>query len=253
VTEAARRVEAPASGPPDAAVARPQAAGGELLRHGLATRVTHWAAALFFGLALLSGFAIYTPWLFQWLTPLFGGGARTRLLHPWFSLAFVLAFAVQVRNWMALMRWTSADSRWMGHLRDHITNARRREPDEVGFFNAGQKLTFWIIVVGALVFVGSGLMLWFPRSFGRTAVAAAYVVHDVTALALLVTVIVHAYEATAQQPGTLRAMIRGTVTRHWAWTHHPAWYREATDDRPSSGNTAPLRPSAPAASRGETG
>jgi cytochrome b subunit of formate dehydrogenase len=54
----------------------------ELLRHATYTRVLHWSVAAFFITALLSGFAIYTPWLYRWLTPLFGGGPNTRLLHP---------------------------------------------------------------------------------------------------------------------------------------------------------------------------
>ena len=61
---------------------------GELLRHPVYTRVLHWAVAIFFVLSLLSGFAIYSPWLYRWLTPLFGGGPRTRALHPWFGLLF---------------------------------------------------------------------------------------------------------------------------------------------------------------------
>jgi hypothetical protein len=36
---------------------------GELLRHPVYTRVLHWGVATFFILALLSGFAIYSPWL----------------------------------------------------------------------------------------------------------------------------------------------------------------------------------------------
>jgi cytochrome b subunit of formate dehydrogenase len=32
--------------------------------------------------------------------------------------------------------------------------------------------------------------------------------------------------STAQQPGTFRAMTRGTVSRRWARAHHPSWYRE---------------------------
>ncbi len=48
---------------------------GELLRHPIYTRVVHWASAAFFVFALLSGFAIYTPWMFHALTPLLGGGA----------------------------------------------------------------------------------------------------------------------------------------------------------------------------------
>ena len=59
---------------------------GELLRHPVYTRFLHWMVGIFFFLALLSGFGIYLPWIFRFFTPLFGGGAMTRLLHPWFGL-----------------------------------------------------------------------------------------------------------------------------------------------------------------------
>src|SRR5439155_685475 len=84
----------------------------ELLRHSVYTRVLHWTVAAFFVLALLSGFAIYTPWLYRWLTPLFGGGPQTRLLHPWFSLGFVLVFTLQVLNWLRPMTRGTVDQRW---------------------------------------------------------------------------------------------------------------------------------------------
>src|SRR3989440_10256929 len=58
---------------------------GELLRHPVYTRVLHWLVAIAFVLSLLSGFALYTPWLFRFLTPIFGGGPMTRFLHPWFG------------------------------------------------------------------------------------------------------------------------------------------------------------------------
>jgi cytochrome b subunit of formate dehydrogenase len=44
--------------------------------------------------------------------------------------------------------------------------------------------------------------------------------------------VVHVYEGTAAQPGTFTSMTRGTVTRRWAWTHHPAWYRRVTGRDP---------------------
>ena len=89
----------------------------ELLRHPVYTRILHWSAAAFFILALLSGFAIYTPWLYRWLTPLFGGGPTTRLLHPWFSLAFIVLFTFQFLNWLQPMSWTGDDTRWMRRLK----------------------------------------------------------------------------------------------------------------------------------------
>jgi len=197
----------------------------ELLRHPVYTQLLHWSVAAFFILALLSGFAIYTPWLFHWLTPLFGGGPTTRLLHPWFSLGFVVLFALQVINWLQKMTWTDADRRWMAHLKDYVTNAEPVEPEYVDFFNAGQKLYFWTIAASAALFLISGIPMWFPETFGRLVVTISYILHDIAALVMLVGFIVHLYEGTAAAPGTFQSMTRGTVEKRWARTHHPAWYR----------------------------
>src|ERR1043165_3140900 len=83
---------------------------GELLRHPVYTRVLHWGVAIFFILSLISGFAIYSPWLFRFLAPLFGGGPRTRLLHPWFGLLFEFFFFFQFLNWFVPMKWIVAVS-----------------------------------------------------------------------------------------------------------------------------------------------
>lgn len=204
----------------------------ELLRHPAYTRVLHWSVAAFFILALLSGFAIYTPWLYRWLTPLFGGGSMTRLLHPWFSLGFVVFFALQVLNWWHPMSWTRDDKRWMGRLKEYVTNTERLEPEYVDFFNGGQKVYFWAIVISAGIFLISGLPMWFPKTFGRPLVAIGYVLHDLAAIVMLVGFIVHVYEGTAAETGTFQSMTRGTVEKRWAWTHHPAWYRRATGRDP---------------------
>jgi formate dehydrogenase subunit gamma len=209
---------------------------GELVRHPVYTRMLHWSVAIFFILSLLTGLAIYSPWLYRALTPLFGGGPMTRLLHPWFSLGFVAVFALQFLNWLQPMTWNRDDRRWMKQIRSYVTNAEAVEPEYVDFFNAGQKLYFWAIVASAVVFLASGLVMWFPEFTGRIAVAVAYVLHDLAALVMLAGFIVHVYEGTAAQPGTFRSMTRGTVERRWAWTHHPAWYRRAAgvdprDDR----------------------
>jgi formate dehydrogenase subunit gamma len=205
---------------------------GELLRHPVYTRVLHWLVAVFFILALLSGLAIYSPWLYRALTPLFGGGPMTRLLHPWFSIGFVVFFAFQFLNWLSPMTWNRDDRRWMKRIKSYVTNAEEVEPAYVDFFNAGQKLYFWAIVGSAAVFLLSGIPMWFPAIFGRILVAISYVLHDIAGLVMLVGFIVHVYEGTAAQPGTFTSMTRGTVDRRWAWTHHPAWYRRVTGRDP---------------------
>jgi len=200
----------------------------QLLRHSTYTRVVHWSVAISFILALLSGFALYTPWLFRALTPVFGGGPATRLLHPWFSLAFLLSLSLLALNWAATMMWTPGDRAWLRHIKAHISSTEGIAPEDVGFFNAGQKIYFWTTVISALAFLVTGIVLWFPRTFGAALAAPAYVSHDLAALVMLVGFIVHIYEGTAAQPGTFHAMTRGTVGRRWAWTHHPAWYRAVT-------------------------
>lgn len=205
---------------------------GDLLRHPVYTRLLHWSVAIFFVLSLLSGFAVYSPWLFRWLTPLFGGGPRTRLLHPWFGLLFDAFFLFQFLNWFVPMAWTAADRRWLSKIKRYTTNQEKLESEEVGFFNGGQKLYFWTIVVSGLLFLITGLLMWFDNAVPRWSVAISYVVHDVVALVMLGGFIIHVYEGTAAMPGTFRAMIDGTVTQRWAWTHHPAWYRAVTGRDP---------------------
>jgi len=205
---------------------------GELLRHSVYARAIHWAVAIFFILTLLTGFAIFSPWLYAWITPLFGGAALTRLLHPWFGLLFTAAFALQMFSWLRPMNWNRSDSRWLRRIRKYATNEEALEPEDVGKFNAGQKLWFWTIVVAAVVFLLTGFVMWLPEVFGRVLMWIAYFFHDVAALVMLGGFIIHFYEGTAQTPGAFRSMTRGTVTEAWAWTHHPAWYGEVTGRDP---------------------
>ena len=205
---------------------------GELLRHPVYTRFLHWSVAIFFILSLLTGFAIYSPWLFHWLTPLFGGGARTRALHPWFGVVFEVFFLFQFINWFAPMVWTQTDRRWLRRIKKYVTNEDRLESEDVGFFNGGQKLYFWAIAICGVLFLITGILMWFDDIVPRWSVAVSYVVHDLAALVMLGGLIIHIYEGTAHQPGTFRSMIDGTVTEKWAWTHHPAWYRAVTGRNP---------------------
>jgi len=206
---------------------------GELLRHPVYTRVLHWTVAVFFFLALFSGFGIYLPWLFRWFTPVFGGGPLARAMHPWFRLGFVLFFALQALNWLEPMKWTAADTHWMRNLKKIVSGREKMDPPDTGFFNAGQKVQFWEIVIGSIVFLITGIILWVGAStFGRWAVAVSYVLHDISALIMLAGIFIHIYLSTIGEPGTFQSMIRGAVSEAWAWTFHPAWYKQVTGRDP---------------------
>jgi len=206
---------------------------GELLRHPVYTRVLHWAVALFFFLALFTGFGIYLPWLFRWFTPFFGGGPLSRVMHPYFGVGFVFCFGLQALNWLKPMIWTAADSRWMRNIKGVVSGEEKMDPPDTGFFNAGQKVQFWEIVGGCVVYLSTGVVLWAgARTFGRIPVAVSYVLHDISALIMLGGIFIHIYLSTIGEPGTFQSMIRGAVSEAWAWTFHPAWYKQVTGRDP---------------------
>ena len=202
---------------------------GELLRHPVYTRFLHWMVALFFFLALFSGFGIYLPWLFRWFTPIFGGGPLARAMHPWFGVGFVAFFALQMLNWLKPMAWTKADTDWLRNIKGVVSGEHKLEPADTGFFNAGQKVQFWEIVSGCVLYLITGVILWAgARTFGRWPVAVSYVLHDISALIMLGGIFIHIYLSTIGEPGTFQAMTRGAVSEAWAWTFHPAWFKQAT-------------------------
>jgi len=69
-------------------------------------------------------------------------------------------------------------------------------------------------------------------TFGRLTVAVSYVLHDISALIMLGGIFIHIYLSTIGEPGTFQSMTRGAVSEAWAWTFHPAWYKEITGRDP---------------------
>ncbi|MBI3000900.1 MAG: cytochrome b/b6 domain-containing protein, partial [Deltaproteobacteria bacterium] len=135
--------------------------GEVVVRHSLYVRVAHWWVALFFMMAFLSGWALFSP-RFYFLSNLFGGGYSTRLLHPWFSLLFTIGFIPMFAHWLSQMKWQPGDTDWMKSFKRYV---RYEEVPNVGKFNAGQKLFFWSASLGGLVLLLTGVVIWFPTSF----------------------------------------------------------------------------------------
>jgi formate dehydrogenase subunit gamma len=199
--------------------------GDLIVRHKASVRLTHWAVAIFFFLAMLTGFVVFTPY-FAGLAGFFGGGAMARFLHPWFSLGFVISVAFLFGHWLKRMRSEPGDKEWRENFRAYMKY--ETELREVSKYNAGQKLFFWSVVLGTLAFLLSGIVMWFPTSFPWSLRMLSYLVHEITFIGFMIGVIYHIYMSTTAMPGTFRAMTRGTVTRAWARWHHPKWYREVS-------------------------
>jgi len=204
---------------------------GRIVRHGNRERIVHWAIAIVFIFLFLSGLAMFSPFFF-WLSALFGGGQLMRLLHPFCGVALVLLFSPYAFGLRRDNRWTPADANWVRNMFRYMNKSAHFT--DTGKYNAGQKLMYWSMVpIIALLFL-SGIVLWqpyFAPAFQAPVRRAAGLLHAITAFVMFVGIGVHWYAAYWTK-GSIRAMVRGTVTQAWARFHHPGWYRDVTGKNP---------------------
>lgn len=206
-----------------------------IVRYTAGQRINHWLVALLFLAAGLSGLALFHPWLFG-LSGLFGGGTWTRILHPWFGVAMFVFFLFLVIRFARHNRMQRRDWQWLRQINDVVANREERLP-EVGRYNAGQKLLFWVLIVLMLVLLLSGLVIWrawFSHLFDLTSLRWASLIHAFAGWLLVMSIIVHVY-AGLWVKGSMDAMLFGTVSRAWARKHHNLWYRQLVgDDTPTT-------------------
>jgi formate dehydrogenase subunit gamma len=197
-----------------------------IVRYTPNERTNHWVTAISFVLLALSGLAMFHPSM-SWLYALFGGGQWTRILHPFVGCVMFLSFMI-----LALRFWhhnylDKSDVQWMKQIDDVLANREDRLP-EIGKYNAGQKLVFFVMVVSLVLLLLSGIVIWrayFAFYFPITVIRLAAVVHAATAFVLITSIIIHIY-AGLWVKGSIGAMVRGTVTYGWARKHHPRWFKE---------------------------
>jgi formate dehydrogenase beta subunit/formate dehydrogenase gamma subunit len=204
--------------------------GDAIVRHSLVSRAIHWTVALTFFLALFSGLPIWTP-IFGWMAALFGGLAVCRWLHPFAGIAFAGGVFAMFVYWLRDMHMEKGDWGWI--LPKMITYFLRKggEDPNVGKYNGGQKILFYLVALLAVVLLATGIVLWYPLTFAAIWRQLSWPLHDAAFLLFAVSIVGHIYLATAALPGTFQSMTRGTVSKAYARKHHPRWYRETTGDK----------------------
>jgi formate dehydrogenase subunit gamma len=198
----------------------------KIQRYTESERVNHWMVAIAFVLAALSGLSMFHPALF-WLSNLFGGGPWTRILHPFIGVVMFAAFFLMMLRFWDYNRIEDRDRQWLRQWRDVVAN-REDELPEVGRYNAGQKVLFWLLVICMITLFVTGILFWRPWFAGYLPIALvrlATLLHSAAATILIIGIIVHVYAAIWVK-GSVRAMVRGWVTARWAAKHHRAWLRE---------------------------
>lgn len=203
--------------------------GDEIVRHRMTTRMIHWSVALTFFIAMISGMPIWSP-VFIWMAYLVGGLEVARVIHPYAGVAFFIASVFQLIHWLPDMHFGEDQKGLFGPKLMAYFRWENEPATEGGKYNGGQKVFFYLAVVAALGLLLTGIPMWFPLRFPVWLREISILLHDITFILLFIAIVAHIYLGTAAEPGTFRAMTRGTVTRRWARFHHPGWYREVTGE-----------------------
>ena len=213
--------------------------GRVLVRFSAFERLVHWMTAACFILLAISGLNI--TFGRPLLLPLIGPDAFTawsqwaKYAHNYLSFPFTLGVFTIFLMWIAWNIPNRVDVEWLkrgggivGH--DHPPADR---------FNAGQKMIYWIVVLGGTAVAVSGYILMFP--FYGTNIAdmqVAQIVHGVAALLFVAVMLAHIYIGTMGMEGAFEGMWDGTVDVNWAKEHHRVWLEKDT----AEGHVAPPPP-----------
>jgi formate dehydrogenase subunit gamma len=193
---------------------------GYVRRFSKTERTIHWVNALGFFFLLATGLILYLPRL----SVAVGRRQFIQSIHFWGGIAWVGALIVVavlgdrrglLRTARELDVFAPEDVNWL----------RRRRPSEQARFNAGQKLNAALTAAFLVLFLVSGLLLWFGEQDTRFRFASTVLLHDGLLYVSLALLLGHLYLALIH-PATrhaLRGIVLGTVREDWARRHHGRW------------------------------
>ena len=212
-------------------------------------RFAHWLTATTFVVLALTGLNILYGRYF--LMPLLGADLFSTLTvagkyaHNFLAFGFMLGVVLVFVLWVRQNLPNKYDFIWIikggGMFSKGVHPPAKK-------FNAGQKILFWIVVLGGVSISVSGIALMFPFQFALFSetnalvnifgfdlptdltplqeVQLTQVWHAIVGLLFIVVIIAHIYIGTVGMEGAFDAMGTGRVDENWAREHHNLWMAE---------------------------
>ncbi|HUZ15803.1 MAG TPA: cytochrome b/b6 domain-containing protein [Gaiellaceae bacterium] len=193
---------------------------GYVRRFSKSERAVHWVNALGFFFLLATGLILYLPRL----SVAVGRRQFIQEIHFWGGVGWVASLLIVavlgdrrglLRTARELDVFEREDVNWLSG----------RRPRGQARFNAGQKINAALNAAFMVLFLVSGLLLWFGEQDTRFRFASTVVLHDGLLYASLALLLGHLYLSLIH-PTTrhaLRGMVLGTVREDWARRHHARW------------------------------
>ena len=201
--------------------------GRTLLRFNVLERGNHWMVASCFIILGLSGLNL--TFGRHILLPIVGPEAFTAIsqwgkyAHNFLAFPFTLGLVVMLLIWVKDNIPNARDIAWFKAGGGLIGN----EHPQAGRFNGGQKMVFWITVLGGAVVAVSGYLLVFPFFFtGMEGMQLSHIIHSLLSVLMIAAMLAHIYIGSVGMDGAFDAMGTGQVDLNWAKQHHGLWAQE---------------------------
>ncbi len=179
-------------------------------------RIIHYSLLVLFTMQAITG--LFTFSIHSLSSDAIG---RFNTVHHYVGYLFLINIVMVFGIWVRDAFFEKFDWEWLtkvgGYLgyKGELPAAR---------FNAGQKLYLWLVFFLGLFLAITGLIDIFSSDGSLR--LAMHSLHAIAAFILIMMVMVHVYLGVLANPGTLRGIFEGKVSKSWARKHHPLWKTE---------------------------
>jgi formate dehydrogenase subunit gamma len=202
--------------------------GQTIERFNAFERFVHWMTATCFVILAITGLNITfgRPLLLPLMSPeaFTTWSEVAKYAHNYVSFPFTIGVVLIFLMWIAGNIPNRVDVEWVKQGGGLFSDT---EPPSYRF-NAGQKMIYWIVVLGGGAAAISGYLLMFPFYGGLTVqgMQTAQMVHSIVAVLFIGAMLAHIYIGTIGMEGAFEAMGTGEVDVNWAREHHNLWLEE---------------------------
>jgi formate dehydrogenase subunit gamma len=197
-------------------------------------RILHWIHSGAFVLLFLTGLILFIPGL-----GFLAEDGYTRIIHRVGATIFIIIPIIYLiinptavgRGLKKAFTWGSEDMGWLKAAPAYYFLGKEGDMPPQGEMNTGQKMWWLMTIVFGLLFVITGLVMWFAKTTAAPGVLQWMTfIHDVAFIVTGAMFLLHIYLGVFHPMMTeaWSSITGGKISAEYAKKHHAKWYAEVT-------------------------
>ena len=197
-------------------------------------RILHWIHSGAFVLLFLTGLILFIPGL-----GFLAEDGYTRIIHRVGAAIFIVIPIIYLiinpaavgRGLKKAFSWGSEDMGWLKAAPAYYFLGKEGDMPPQGEMNTGQKMWWMMTIVFGLLFVVTGLIMWFAKTTAAPGLLQWMTfIHDVAFIVTGAMFLLHIYLGVFHPMMTeaWSSITGGKISAEYAKKHHAKWYTEVT-------------------------